>query len=69
MTHLGRWFLGISGLRVDSENERSRDLKISKGVPIVAQQEQTLLVAMRTRVQSLASLSGLRIHCCELWYR
>ena len=39
-----------------------------RGVPIVAQQKQTRLVSMRTRVPSLASLSGLRIHhCCELW--
>ena len=30
----------------------------------------TQLVSMRTRVRSLASLSGLRIwHCCELWCR
>ena len=30
----------------------------------------TQLVSMRMRVQSPASLSGLRIwHCCELWHR
>ena len=30
----------------------------------------TWLISMRTRVQSLASLSRLRIQCCcELWYR
>ena len=40
------------------------------GVPIEAQQKQIGLVSMRTQVQSLASLSGLRIQCChELWYR
>ena len=32
--------------------------------------EPDWLGSMRTRVQSLALLSGLRIwHCCELWYR
>ena len=40
------------------------------GVPEVAQQKQTQLVSMRTKVQSLASLSGLRIwHCHDLWGR
>ena len=39
-------------------------------VPIVAQWKQTELVSMRMRVQSLTSLSGLRIWCChELWCR
>ena len=28
---------------------------------------RTQLVSMRVQIQSLASLSGLRIHCCELW--
>ena len=38
------------------------------GVPVMAQQEQIRLVSMRTRVQSLASLSRLRIwRCHELW--
>ena len=37
-------------------------------VTAVAQWKQIQLVSMRMRVQSLASLSGLRIwHCCELW--
>ena len=40
------------------------------GVPIVAQQKQTQLVSMRTGVQSLTPLSGLRIlHCRELQCR
>ena len=40
------------------------------GVSIVAQWKQTRLVSMRIQVQFLASLSGLRIHCCcELWCR
>ena len=35
----------------------------AKGIPIE-------LASMRTQVQSLALLSGLRIwHCCELWCR
>ena len=38
------------------------------GVPFVAQQKQIGLVSMRIWVQSLTSLSGLRIwHCHELW--
>ena len=40
------------------------------GVPIMAQWKQTWLVSMRTQVQSLASLSGLKIWCChELWWK
>ena len=34
------------------------------GVPVVAQQKHIRLAAMRLRVRSLASLSGLRIRCC-----
>ena len=38
------------------------------GVPIMARWKWIGLVSMRMRVQSLASLSALRIwHCCELW--
>ena len=34
----------------------------------MAQRKPIWLVSMRTQVQSLALLSGLRIqHCCELW--
>ena len=37
------------------------------GLPIMAQGRGTQLVSMRMQVQSLASLSGLRIqHCREL---
>ena len=36
----------------------------------MAQRKQIQLVSMRTRVQSLVSLSGLRIwYCHELWCR
>ena len=35
---------------------------LEQGVPVVAQQKRAQLVSMRTRVQSLALLSGLRIH-------
>ena len=36
----------------------------------MAQLKQILLASMKTQVQSLASLSGLRIQCCqELWCR
>ena len=39
-----------------------------RGVPTVAQQKQIQLGTMRLRVQSLASISELRIrHCLELW--
>ena len=35
---------------------------------MMAQQKRTQLASMRMKVQSLASLRGLRIqHCCELW--
>ena len=38
--------------------------------PIIVQWEQVQLVSMRMKVQSLASLGGLRIWCChELWCR
>ena len=40
------------------------------GVPVVAQWKQIQLGTMTFRVQSLASLSRLRIRCCcELWCR
>ena len=45
---------------------RSSDI----GVSVVAQWKQIQLGAMRLWVQSLASLSELRIRCCsELWCR
>ena len=45
-------------------------IKYGLRVPIVAQQKQIQLASMRSQVQSLVSLSGLRIqHCCELWCR
>ena len=41
-----------------------------KGVPLMAQWKQILLASMRTQVQPLTSLSGLRIRrCSELWCR
>ena len=40
------------------------------GIPVLVQRKQIRLGTMRLRVQSLASLSELRIwHCCELWCR
>ena len=40
------------------------------GVPVLEQQTRIWLGTMRLRVQTVASLSGLRIwHCHELWYR
>ena len=45
-------------------------LKVNRGVPLMAQQEQILLGTLRLRVRSLASLNGLRIRRCrELWCR
>ena len=42
--------------------------KTKTGIPVVAQQKQIQLGTMRSRVRSLASLSGLRIwYCHELW--
>ena len=39
-------------------------------VPVVAQRKRTRLVSMRTQVQSLVSISGLRNQRCrELWCR
>ena len=46
--------------------------KVHKGLggPVVAQQKQIRLGAMRLQVRSLALLSGVRIWCChELWCR
>ena len=40
------------------------------GVPVMAQWKRVQPGTMRLWVESLASLSGLRIwRCCELWYR
>ena len=46
------------------------NFKKSHGVSIMVQWKRIQLGTMRFQVQSLASLSGLRIwHCHELWYR
>ena len=37
----------------------------NSGVPIVAQWKRIWLVSMRMWVPSLATISGLRIHCCR----
>ena len=48
------------------QNVQNRQIhRDRKGVPIMAQQKWIWLVSMRTQVRSLASLSGLRIWCCE----
>ena len=51
--------------------ETNRDLKRHlQGVPTVAQWKWIWLATMRLQVQSLVSLSGLRVWCChELWCR
>ena len=44
--------------------------KIIPRVPVMAQWKQIQLGTMRLHVQSLPSISRLRIwHCCELWCR
>ena len=56
-------FVGVELMKRDIQNG-------SGGVPIMAQQKWIWLVSMSIQVQSLASLSGLRIrHCRELWCR
>ena len=57
----------LSGvLRAEKIRTKSQTL----GLPVVVQRKQTRLVSLRTWVQSLALLSGLRIRCCcELCYR
>jgi len=54
-----------------SENKVNAKIKNKKnGIPVVAQRKQVRLGTMRLQVQSLASLSGLRIRRCrELWCR
>ena len=45
-------------------------LKTCQEVPVMAQRKQIQGGTMRLEIQSLASLSGLRIRgCCELWCR
>ena len=46
----------------------TQDVNTYTGVPMMAQCKRIWLGTMRLQVQSLASLSGLRIQCCrELW--
>ena len=46
------------------------DVRKTRGVPIVAQRLINRLASMRTRVQGLPLLSGLRIrYCRDLWCR
>ena len=53
-----------------SGNNPKITLKELSGVPVMARQKWIWLGTMRSRVQSLASLSGLRIQRCqELWCR
>ena len=54
-----------SGTQCSSRlNNESSYQKGAKGVSTVAQRKQIRLGFMRMQVQSLASLSGLRIQCC-----
>ena len=46
------------------------NFKEDEGVPVIVQRKRIWLGTMRSRVRSLASLSGLRIwHCHALWCR
>ena len=56
----------LINLIVQLEEMKAR--KCVLGVPIMAQLKQSQLGSLRLQVQSLTSLSGLRIwHCSELW--
>ena len=60
------------GLGEKESGSKCSPLKLGhfKGVSIVVEQKHIQLVSMRRPVQSLASVSGLRIWCClELWCR
>ena len=77
ITSLGLPYAIDVALKIKTKNKRQknriRDLNIrhktikllEKAVPVVVQQKQIGLVSMRTRVLSLASLSGLGIWCCS----
>ena len=55
-------------MRILKEAEQSKGMWV--GVPVVAQQVKNQIVSVRMQVQSLASLSGLRIwHCSKLLQR
>ena len=66
---------GFKNLKPPHENavcETQHSLKQSRGVPVVAHHRQIWLVSVRMGVQSLASLSGLKIrHCmsCGIGHR
>ena len=60
----------IEFLKKKRKKEEIRFENIFLGVPIAMQWKLIQLVTMRLQIQSLASLSGLRIwRCHELWYR
>ena len=51
-------------------NESSQDIKTTHRISVVAQRTWIWIASVRTQVQFLALLSGLRIQCCrELWCR
>ena len=53
---------------IDPTWRRNTEDQVFLGVPIMAQWKRIWLASMRTRVQCLALLSGLRIwHYCEVW--
>ena len=56
----------IQSLGIDGKEYKKKNV----AVPVVGQWKQIRLGTMRLQVQSLASLSGLKIrHCRELWCR
>ena len=59
-----------SSPRNGKKTKKKKKKNFGSGVPVVAQQKRIQLGTMRLQVQSLASLSGLRIwHCHGLWCR
>ena len=65
------YYWGASCLLLPLWSTKSRTFfKTFFRVPLVVQWKRTQIVSIRTRGQSLASLSGLRIwRCGELWHR
>ena len=63
-------FLCLWLLDLELRNLFGIKIKKEEGVPVVAQWKWIWLVSVKTQVQFLALLSGLRIqHCHEFWHR
>ena len=60
-THLAH----VTPFIIDQASVLQLTSKLNAGAPVVAQQVKTQTVSLRTRVLSLASLSGVRIRRCS----